>query len=73
MRYRLIVCLKNFWDMSRGVQMLTSRGRGCFAIWAKSAAPHKKMESYVYTSNIYEIVSQKIIKQKENFKGGRPA
>ena len=37
----------------------------------KSAAPHKKMESYVYTSNIYEIiVSQKIIKQKENFKGG---
>lgn len=39
----------------------------------KSAAPHKKMESYVYTSNIYEIiVSQKIIKQKENYKGGRP-
>ena len=59
--------------MSRGVQMLTSRGRGCFAIWAKKCSPPQKMESYVYTSNIYEIiVSQKIIKQKENFKGGRP-
>ena len=60
---------EKFFGHGQGGTNVGKQGEKLLCYLGKKVQPPQ----HQYTSNIYEIVSsQKIIKQKENFKGGRP-